>query len=90
MVQSIPAIRQAAQRFEAQAMAQLLAPAFNGAATGKSPFGGGAAEAQWRPLLLDAWTSAAVRGGHGIGLADQVVREMLRWQDAGTPPEETR
>jgi len=44
--------------------------------------GGGAAEAQWRPMLVDAMAGAASRAGHGLGIADTVLREMLRRQSA--------
>lgn len=76
----IDTLRRTAQRFETQAMTQLLAPAFATVDPGKTPFGGGSAEAQWRPMLLEAWSAAAVRGGKGIGIGDTVLREMLRWQ----------
>jgi peptidoglycan hydrolase FlgJ len=75
-----PRLRQAAQAFEAQALSQLLAPAF--ATVGGGTFGGGAAEAQWRPMLLDAMAGAAARSGRGVGIADLVLREMLRLQSA--------
>ena len=81
-------LREAARAFEAQAFGQLLRPLFEAADTSRSAFGGGAAEAQWRPMLVDAVAGAAVRGGHGLGLADLVLREMLRRQEAGAQPEE--
>ena len=76
-------VRQAAQAFEAQALAQLLQPAFATLDAGsRGSFGGGAAEAQCRPMLVDAMAGAAARSGHGVGIADMVLREMLRWQSA--------
>ena len=75
-----PAQRRTAQAFEAQALAQLLAPTFAAVDPSRGAFGGGAAEAQWRPMLLDAMAGAAARSGRGIGLADTVLREMLRLQ----------
>ncbi|MBX6742014.1 MAG: rod-binding protein [Acetobacteraceae bacterium] len=83
-------LRRAAQDFEAQALSQLLQPAFATVDMSRSAFGGGAAEAQWRPMLLDAMAGAAARSGHGIGIAEMVLREMLRWQSAGTNQEGTR
>ena len=77
-------MRQAAQAFEAQALAQLLRPAFDAADTSKSAFGGGAAEAQWRPMLLDAFAAGAARSGQGIGLQAMVLRHMLRLQESAT------
>ena len=78
-----PALRRAAQAFEAQALGQMLQPVFATLNPGKSGFGGGMAEAQWQPMLVDAMAQAAVRAGRGLGLADAVLNEMLRWQSAG-------
>lgn len=75
------AMRRAAQEFEAQVLAQLLQPVFATVDTASGPFGGGAAESQWRPMLVEAYAGSVVRTG-GLGLADAVVREMLRAQDA--------
>ncbi len=80
-----PALRRAAQAFEAQALGQLLQPIF--ATLPQSRFGGGAAEAQWQPMLVDEMAKAASRSGHGMGLGDAVLREMLRWQAAGAQTE---
>jgi flagellar protein FlgJ len=74
--------RQAARDFEAQAFGVLLQPIFATVDTSRSRFGGGAAEAQWRPMLVDAYAAAAVRSGHGIGLADFVLREIQRLRGA--------
>lgn len=73
-------LRQAAQDFESQAFAQLLQPLFASADPSRGAFGGGAAEAQWRPMLVDAFAKQAVRGGHGLGIADAVLRELLQRQ----------
>jgi len=74
-----PKMREAARSFETQVLSQLLQPAFAGLDTA---MGGGAAEAQWRPMLVDAMAGAASRAGHGLGIADLVLREMLRRQSA--------
>jgi len=73
-------MRETAQAFEAQVLAQLLQPAFAAAASERSPFGGGAAEAQWRPMLVEAFAATAARGGRGIGLSDMVLAHMVRIQ----------
>jgi flagellar protein FlgJ len=75
---TLPALRRAAQEFEGQALGALLAPMFEGDST-RGPFGGGAAEAQWRPMLVDAIARDLSRAG-GLGLADAVLREMIRLQ----------
>jgi Rod binding domain-containing protein len=75
------AMRKAAQSFEAQALGALLQPAFAAADPSRSAFGGGGAEAQWRPMLVDAVAGSAARAG-GVGLGAMVLREMLRMQAA--------
>ncbi len=80
------ALRRAAQDFEAQALGMLLQPIFATVDHSRSAFGGGAAEAQWRPMLVDAYAAAAVRSGHGIGLADTVLRELQRLRATQTTP----
>lgn len=82
------AMRQAAQRFEAQVFAQLLQPAFE--SLGQSGFGGGAAEAQWRPMLVEGFAAAAARAGRGIGLQDMVLRHMIRLQELPSSNQENR
>jgi flagellar protein FlgJ len=82
-------MRQAAQAFEAQVMAQMLRPAFEAASDAKSPFGGGAAEAQWRPMLLDAFAAAAARSCRALGLQEMFLRQMLRTQEAALNPSST-
>lgn len=78
--------RRAAEAFEAQALGLLLQPIFATIDTSRGLFGGGAAEAQWRPMLVDAYAAAAVRSGHGIGLADSVLRELQRHRGSETTP----
>ena len=80
------ALRRAARDFEAQAFAMLLQPIFATVDSARSRFGGGAAEAQWKPMLVDAYAAAAVRSGAGLGLADSVLREMNRLRAARTTP----
>ncbi|MFC7473227.1 rod-binding protein [Dankookia sp. GCM10030260] len=83
-------LRQAAQAFESQAFAQLLQPVFASADPSRGRFGGGAAEAQWRPMLVDAVAKQAVRAGHGLGLSDAILRALLQRQDAPQPEEPSR
>jgi Rod binding domain-containing protein len=79
-------LRRAAEAFEAQALGALLQPMFEGLET-RSPFGGGAAEQQWRPMLVEAIARGLARTG-GVGLADAVLGEMLRLQGARGEAEE--
>jgi Rod binding domain-containing protein len=80
--QNPAALRRVAQEFEAQALAALLQPMFQGLDT-KAPFGGGPAEAQWRPMLVDAIAKDLAKAG-GLGIGEAVLRELTRL--AGTPP----
>lgn len=79
------AMRRAARDFEAQALALMLQPIFATADLSRGRFGGGAAEAQWQPMLVEAYAAAAVRAGAGLGLAESVLREMHRIRAAATP-----
>ncbi len=74
-------MRETAQAFEASFLSQMLKPMFEGLST-DGPFGGGQAEETWRGFMIDAMAKQTVRAG-GIGLADQVVSEMLRMQEQG-------
>ena len=47
---------------------------------GKGPFGGGAAAAVWRSLLVDEYAKTFAKAG-GIGIADQVQRTLLAQQE---------
>ncbi|MBU8537650.1 rod-binding protein [Falsiroseomonas tokyonensis] len=69
-------LRRAAQDFEAQALGALLQPMFQGLDT-KAPFGGGAAEGQWRPMLVDAIAKDLAKAG-GLGIGEAVLRELTR------------
>jgi len=71
---------QAAQEFEAMALGQFLAPMFNTIDTAHSVFGGGSAEAAWRPMLVDA-IGKQMATHRGIGLATPVFNAMLRMQE---------
>ncbi|WP_421994196.1 chemotaxis protein chel [Roseococcus sp.] len=81
-------MREVAQRFEAQVLAQLLQPAFD--SVGQGRFGGGAAEAQWRPLLVEGFATGAARAGRGIGLQDMVLSHMIRLQELSQSNQENR
>ncbi len=67
-----------ARQFERMFISEMLAPMFQGLET-DGPFGGGNAEATFRPMLLDQYADAISRGG-GIGIADTVLKEILKMQ----------
>ena len=71
-------IKDAAQAFEAQLLSQMMQPMFEGLSTSK-PFGGGEGEGTFRSFLLDAIGKQMARSG-GVGIAQPVMREMLKMQ----------
>ncbi len=75
-------IWEAAKKFEAMAIGQLLAPMFDTVDTSHSLFGGGEAESTWKPMLVDA-IGKQIEGHGGFGLAQPVYAAMLRAQEAG-------
>ena len=74
-------MRETAEAFEASFLAQMLKPMFEGLST-DGPFGGGEAEGTWRGFMIDAMAKQTVKAG-GVGLADQVVAQMLKMQEQG-------
>ena len=75
-----PRMRETAEQFEASFLSQMLKPMFEGLKT-DGPFGGGDAEATWRSFMIEAMAKQTVKAG-GIGLADTVVAQMLKMQEA--------
>jgi peptidoglycan hydrolase FlgJ len=69
---------QVAQQFERMFIAEMLGPMFQGLET-DGPFGGGNAEATFRPMLIDQYADAIARGG-GVGIAESVLKEILKMQ----------
>ncbi len=72
--------REAAEQFEAIFISQMLAPMFETVST-DGPMSGGHAETVYRSMMVEeVGKSIAKRGG--IGIADQVYRELLKMQEA--------
>jgi Rod binding domain-containing protein len=74
-------IRQTAQDFEAMALGEMLKPMFNTVDTSKGLFGGGVGEATWKPMLVEEMAKSIAKNG-GLGIANEVMQEMLRIQEA--------
>ena len=72
-------MRETAEAFEASFLAQMLKPMFDGLKT-DGMFGGGQGEETWRGFMIEAMAKQTVQAG-GIGLADQVVAQMLKMQE---------
>ena len=71
----------AAQRFEGMAIGALLAPIFATDHSARGPFGGGNAEAIFKPLLVRAIGDQIAAAG-GLGLARPVFAALLAAQEA--------
>lgn len=63
--------------FEAQVLSIMMQSMFEGVGGGE--FSGGQGEKQFKSLLVDAMAKQAVKAG-GVGVADQISREMLKLQ----------
>jgi flagellar protein FlgJ len=70
--------RAVAQEFERMFITEMMQPMFSGIET-EAPFGGGQGEEVFRPMLLDQYADAVAKGG-GVGIADAVMKEILRLQ----------
>jgi flagellar protein FlgJ len=72
--------KKAAQEFEAMFLTQMLETMFKDVPTGGA-FGGGPAEDIYRSFMLKEYGTAIAKAG-GIGLADTVMHEMIKLQEA--------
>jgi Rod binding domain-containing protein len=70
----------AAQEFEGMMIGQMLEPMFEGLKT-DGAFGGGTGEMVFRSLMIQHLGKDIAASG-GIGLADHVMAQMLRMQEA--------
>jgi peptidoglycan hydrolase FlgJ len=77
-----PKIWQAAEDFEAVLLGQMTKYMFDTNSGGDSSFKGGFAEETWQGMMSEQMGKQIAQRG-GIGLADNVYREMLRLQNAG-------
>lgn len=71
-------IGQTAQAFEASFLSIMLQQMFEGVNVSE-PFGGGQGEEMFKSFMTDAIAKQMAKVG-GVGLADQVQREMLKLQ----------
>jgi len=72
--------RKSAQDFEAMVLGEMLQPMFKTVDTSKGLFGGGQGEATWKPMLVEEMAKSIAKQG-GLGIADAVMKEMLRMQE---------
>ena len=71
-------IEHTARKFESVFIAQMLGSMFKDVEA-EAPFSGGAGEAAFKSFLLDAVAEQMSKAG-GLGLADDLTREMLKLQ----------
>jgi Rod binding domain-containing protein len=76
-------LAKSAHEFEAMAIGQLLEPMFDTVDLSKDPFGGGAGEAAWKPMLVQEFAKQIEAHG-GLGLARPIYDAMLRMQENNT------
>ena len=79
-------MRRAAEEFEAIFLAQMMAPMFEGLKT-DGLGGGGMGEEIFRPMLIERYAEALSQAG-GVGIADSIVRELMRLQETAPLPED--
>ncbi len=72
-------LKETAQEFESVFIAEMLRPMFDGIKTSEM-FGGGNSEKVYRDMQVDEYGKAISKAG-GIGLADAVMREMIKMQE---------
>ncbi len=73
------AARATAEEFEAVFIAQMMSHMFAGIST-DGPFSGGQAEQVYRSMMVNEYGRLATASG-GIGIADQVMSEILKLQE---------
>lgn len=71
--------RETAQEFEAVFLAEMFKPMFENIDAAE-PFGGGTGEDIWQDLQTQEYGKAVANAG-GIGIADAVLRQMIRMQE---------
>ena len=80
--EKLAALKKVAEEFEGMVLNELLAPMFEGLDT-DGLGGGGSGEAMFRPMLLDNYAKGMAADG-GIGVADAVLKELVRMQGGET------
>jgi flagellar protein FlgJ len=74
-------LRKQATELEGVFLNTLMKEMFSSIKTDESAFGGGFAEETWRGMQAEQFSSALAEKG-GIGLADQLMGDLLRLQEA--------
>jgi peptidoglycan hydrolase FlgJ len=72
-------LRRAAEEFESVFLSEMLAPMFESLDT-DGLGGGGMGEQIFRPMLVERYAEAISHSG-GVGIADNILRELMRMQE---------
>jgi Rod binding domain-containing protein len=73
-------LRRAAEDFTAVTLNELLKPIFDTVDESDGPFGGGAGERAFQPMLVNEIAKNIAQTG-GLGLVEPVYQQMLRLQE---------
>ena len=84
---SMEQIEATSKEFEAQFISQMLSSMFSTVDT-KNSFGGSEEEDTFRSLMINEYGKSISRAG-GIGIADQIKRDMLKMQEVSHAPTPT-
>ncbi len=71
--------KQVAEDFESFFLGKVLQPMFADTKA-EEPFGGGPGEQIWRSMQVEEYGKAMAAGG-GVGIADAVLKELLKAQE---------
>jgi Rod binding domain-containing protein len=80
-------LRRAAEEFEAVFLSEMLAPMFESLDT-DGLGGGGTGEQIFRPMLVERYAESIANAG-GVGIADSIIRELMRLQETVVVDPET-
>ena len=75
----VEAARKTGQEFEAMFLSQMISQMFQGVGNDKL-FGGGEAGKLYQSMMQEEYGKVISKGG-GIGVADQITREVLKLQE---------
>jgi Rod binding domain-containing protein len=75
--------REVATDFESVFLNSMFAQMFTGL-DGEGPFGGKGTNGVWRSFLTEEYAKTFAKAG-GVGIAEQVYRQLLALQEARTP-----
>jgi flagellar protein FlgJ len=72
--------KDAAQQFESVFLTNMFEEMFSGITEEEGPLGAGPAQSAWRSMLTEEYANTITKAG-GIGVADQVQRELIALQE---------